>query len=104
MDLDVIMVLQSVLHVVQEGEDIDPVQATVQQSVHALERSLPQVQTIIHSVFERTHLHLCTCARTHTVRPLLVYCDPEIKKMARGVGTHLSDQLLPHFGLVVQLR
>lgn len=52
------MVLQAVLYVVEEGEDVDPVQAAVQQSVHALERSLPQVQTVIHRVFERTHLHL----------------------------------------------
>lgn len=72
-DLDVIVVLESVLHVVQEGEDVDPVQAAVQQSVHALERSLPQVQAVIHSVFERTHLHLHThvCA----VRPQWKHSD-----------------------------
>lgn len=52
------MVLQTVLHVVEEGEDVESVQAAVQQSVHTLERSLPKVQPIIHRVFEGSHLHL----------------------------------------------
>lgn len=65
-DLDVIVVLETVFYVVEEGEDVNSVQAAVQQSVHALECSLPQVQTIIHRVFERTHLHLHAHAHTHT--------------------------------------
>lgn len=72
-DLDVIVVLESVLHMVQEGEDVNPVQAAVQQSVHALERSLSQVQAVIHGVFERTHLHLHTHACA--VRPQWKHSD-----------------------------
>lgn len=98
-DLDVVVVLQAVLHVVEEGEDVDPVQAAVQQRVHALKRGLPQVQPVIHCVFERTHLHLhkdtSQTSDEASGRSNIRTCQS---------APHLSDQLLPDFGLVVQLR
>ena len=38
--LDVVVVVESVLHVLQELEDVDAVEARVEQRVHALERRL----------------------------------------------------------------
>lgn len=52
------MVLQPILHVVQELADVQLAQAALQQRVHALEGSLPHVQPIIYSVLEGPHLHL----------------------------------------------
>lgn len=102
--LDVVVVLQAVLHVVEEGEDVESVQAAVQQSVHALERSLPQVQTVIHCVFEGTHLHLRPQTRHRQTpadehKPTSACSDFSLYSRC----SHLSDQLLPDFGLVVQL-
>ena len=55
---DVGMVLQAVLHMAQEVEDVDAIEAGVQQGVHAFERDLAQVEPIILHVFEGAHLHL----------------------------------------------
>ena len=87
-DLDVVMVLEAVLYVVQEGEDVDSVQAAVQQSVHALERSLPQVQPVVHRVFEGTHLHLQTDRgqRSNTCDPFPAFWPSRVSGCS-----HLSD-------------
>lgn len=105
-DLDVVVVLQPVLYVVQEGEDVQPVQAAVQQSIHALERSLPQVQPVVHRVFEGTHLHLRTAnSRSATwATPRATWATPTCRAPPGAGSPHLSDQLLPHFGLVVKMR
>lgn len=54
--LDVVVVAQPVLHVPQELEHVEAVQARAQQRVHALERRLAQVQPVVHRVLERAHL------------------------------------------------
>jgi hypothetical protein len=55
---DVIVVLQSILHMVQELTDVQLAQAALQQRVHALKGCLPHIQPIVHCVPEGPHLHL----------------------------------------------
>lgn len=55
---DVIVVLQAVLHVVQELADVQLAQAALEQRVHALEGCLPHIQPIVHRVLKGPHLHL----------------------------------------------
>ena len=56
--LDVVVVFEAVLDVAEELEDVEAVDARVEEGVHALERRLPQVEAVVHLVLERTHLHL----------------------------------------------
>ena len=55
--LDIIMVIQAVLHMAQELKDINTIQARVQQCVHALKCCLTNIQAIINGVLEWSHLH-----------------------------------------------
>jgi len=52
------MVFESVLHVAEELKDVDPVDASVQQSVHAFEGGLAKVQAVVDLVLEGPHLNL----------------------------------------------
>jgi len=52
------MVFESILNVAEELEDVDPVDASVQQSVHALKGGLAKIQAIVDLVLEGTHLNL----------------------------------------------
>ena len=56
--LDVIVIFETVFHVVQELEDVNAVQTRVQKSVHAFKGRLSQVQTIVNCMLERAHLDL----------------------------------------------
>ena len=51
------MVPQAILNVVEKLEDVESIEARLKKCVHALKRSLPQVQPVINSVLERTHLN-----------------------------------------------
>jgi hypothetical protein len=42
--------LESILDMIQEFKNVQPIDAAVQQGVHALESRLPQVQPIVHLV------------------------------------------------------
>ena len=64
--LDVVVVFETVLDPAKELEDVQPIHARVQKSVHALEGSLPEVQAVVDLVFERAHLNL-----THQLFALL---------------------------------
>lgn len=55
---NVIVVFQAILHVVQVVIDVQPVQAALQQGVHALESSFPHIKAIVHCVLEWPHLYL----------------------------------------------
>lgn len=55
---DIIVVFESFLYMIQELQDVQPLQAAVQKTVHTLKRSFTHIQPIINSVLERTHLHL----------------------------------------------
>ena len=52
------MVFESVLNVAEEFENVDPVDARVQQGVHALEGRLAKVQAVVNLVLEGSHLNL----------------------------------------------
>lgn len=55
---DIIVVLQAILHVVQELTDVQLAQAALEQRVHALKGRLPHIQPIVHCVLKGPHLHL----------------------------------------------
>ena len=55
--LDVIVIPQAVLDMIEKFKDVQSIETRLQECVHALKRSLPQVQTIVHRVLERTHLN-----------------------------------------------
>ena len=57
-DLNVVVVLETVLDVAEELEDVDSVDAGVEQGVHALEGSFAEVKAVVNLVLERTHLDL----------------------------------------------
>lgn len=97
---DVIVIFESFLHVIEELQDVQPLQAAVQQSVHTLERCLTHIQTIVHCVFERTHLHL---QRTRRITHLRTYQDINIRQK-RLQPTHFSDEVLPDLGLLIEVR
>ena len=46
--LDVVVVLEAVLDVSQKLEDVQPVDARLEECVHALEGRLAQVQAVVH--------------------------------------------------------
>jgi hypothetical protein len=52
------VILESVLDVAEELEDVDPVDARLQEGVHALEGRLTKVKAIVHLVLEGAHLDL----------------------------------------------
>lgn len=56
--LDVVMIPQPVLNVIKKFKDVQSIETRLKESVHTLKRSLPQVQAIVHGVFERSHLNL----------------------------------------------
>lgn len=56
--LDVIVIFEPILHVAEELEDVQSVDAGVQEGVHALEGSLAKVKSVIYLVFEWSHLNL----------------------------------------------
>ena len=56
--LNVVVVLEAVLHVAEKLEDVETVNARVEEGVHALEGRLPKVEAVVDLVLERTHLHL----------------------------------------------
>ena len=58
--LDVVVIFKPVLNVTEELEDVQSVDASVQEGVHALEGSLAKVKPVIDLVFERSHLNLQT--------------------------------------------
>ena len=49
--------LQAVLNMVEKFKEIEFVEASVQERVHALESRLAQVETVVDRVFEWTHFH-----------------------------------------------
>ena len=51
------MVPQAILNMVEKLEDVESIEARLKKRVHALKRGLPQVQPVINSVLERTHLN-----------------------------------------------
>lgn len=55
---DVIVIFEAFLHMIQKLQDVQRLQAAVQERVHTLKRRFTQIQTVVHCVFERTHLHL----------------------------------------------
>lgn len=55
---DVIVIFETFLYMIEELQDVQPLQAAVQQRVHTLKSCFAHIQTIIHCVFEWTHLHL----------------------------------------------
>lgn len=55
---DIIVVLQAILHVVQELADVQLAQAALKQRVHALKGRLPHVQPVVHCVLKGPHFHL----------------------------------------------
>lgn len=52
------MIPQTGLNVVQELDDIHAIQSLLEQRVHALEGSLPDVQAVVDCVLERAHFDL----------------------------------------------
>lgn len=54
--LDVVMVSESILHVIQELENVQSVKTRVQQGIHALKRCFSKIQSVVHRMLERTHL------------------------------------------------
>lgn len=55
--LDVVVIFQAAFDVVQEFEYVNPVEARIQQGVHALERSFPDIQPVVDGVFKRPHFY-----------------------------------------------
>ena len=51
------MILQSIFNMIEELKDVKSVKAGLQKSIHALKCCLSEVQAIIHSMLERTHLY-----------------------------------------------
>ena len=72
----------------QELEYVQSVNTCLQQSVHALECSFPQIQTIVHLVLEGSHLHL-----SDQLLPLL--------RLVVELRQHLLQQVPDETGLVV---
>ena len=50
--------LEPILDMIKEFEEIKFIETSVEERVHALEGGLAEVQSVVHRVFERTHLHL----------------------------------------------
>lgn len=55
---NVIVILQSILHMVQVLIDIQSVEAALQQCIHAFKSSFPHVKAIIHCMLEWPHFYL----------------------------------------------
>ena len=55
--LNIVVVPQAILNVVEKLKDVESIEARLEESIHALKRSLPQVQPVINSVLKRTHLN-----------------------------------------------
>ena len=56
--LDVVVILEAILDMSEELKDVQPVNASVKQGVHALKSGLAKVEAIINFVLERSHLNL----------------------------------------------
>ena len=55
---NVIMILETILHMTEKLEYVQSVNTCIQQCIHTLESSFSQVQPIIDFVFKRSHLNL----------------------------------------------
>lgn len=91
---DVIVIFESFLHMIQKLQHIQRVQAAVQKSVHTLKRRFTKIQTVVHRVLERAHLHLQDPGGVTRVMPT--------PGQSWTSHTDLSDQLLPDLGLLIE--
>ena len=55
--LDIIVIPQAVFNMVKKLKYVQSIQAGLKKSVHALKRSLPEIQAVVDSVLERAHLY-----------------------------------------------
>ena len=65
LNLDVVVILETVLNMGEELKDVESVDASVEQGVHAFKSGLAEVESIINFVLKRSHLNLGDKNKSH---------------------------------------